>query len=402
MRTRIRRIALAVTAAFGATAIALSGGMFADTIADIGMVGSAYAKDEGGSSGGHTSGSSGHTSGGATSGGHTSGGGSTSGGHTSGGSTSGGHTSGGATSGGHTSGGAASGGHTSGGATSGGHTSGAKGGGHTTGGEASGGHSSGGKGAPHTTSARKGMEQAGHGTKPGHEGHASGVHGANAKRGGHESTYYTNYASGSVRGFGGGSGIASLEGVLEGPARFAPSSTLSLTEARLPGPKFTFRYWGGWAIPDDGGDAGDGGTPTTYAVEPDSVPIGGGGGPLAGLSLPSPARCDGVGTNMPTKSFYTNSNLVRLDAARMELDPEAIGNKRGLDPTLMVAVQEALVDGKPDAVAIGAYLGMMSRSAVTPESVKRVAYRLCAPMSDELAKNVAQAAEEVRVTAKAD
>jgi hypothetical protein len=353
--------------------------MFADTIADIGMVGSAYAKDEGGSSGGHTSGSSGHASGGATSGGHTSGG------HTSGGgSTS--HTSGG-----HTSGG----GSTS--HASGGHTSGGKSGGHTSGAES--GHSSGGKGAPHTTSARKGMEQAGHGTKPGHEGHASGMHGANAKHGGNVSTYYT---TGSARSFGGGSGVGGMEGVLEGPARFAPSSTLSLTEARLPGPKFTFRYWGGWAIPDDGGDGGEGGTPTTYAADPEPTPIGGGGGPLAGLSLPSAARCDGVGTNMPTKSFYSNANLVRLDAARMELDPEAIGNKRGLDPTLMVAVQEALVDGKPDAVAVGAYLGMMSRTAVTPQSVKRVAYRLCAPMTDELARNIAQAAEEVRVTAKAD
>jgi hypothetical protein len=349
--------------------------MFADTIADtiasIGMVGSAHAKDEGGSSGGHTSGSSGHASGGATSGGHASGGGSTS----------------------HASGGHASGGSSSSHA-SGGHTSGGKSGGHTSGAE--GGHSSGGKGAPHTASSRRGMEQAGHGTKPGHEGHASGIHGANAKHGGNVSTYYT---TGTARSFGGGSGIGGLDGVLEGPARFAPNSTLSLTDARQPGPKFTFRYWGGWAIPDDGGGGGGGGddTPTTVDV----TPIGGGGGPLAGLSLPSAARCDGVGTNMPTKSFYTSSNLVRLDAARMELDPEAIGSQRGLDPKMMVAVQEALVDGKPDALTVGAYLGLMSRSAVTPEAVKRVAYRLCAPMTDELARSIAQAAEEVRVTAKA-
>jgi hypothetical protein len=239
------------------------------------------------------------------------------------------------------------------------------------------------------------MEQGGHGTKAGHEGHASGVHGANAKHGGQTSTYYS---TGAARTFGGGSGIVGLDGVMEGPARFAANSSLSVTEALQPGPKFTFRYWGGWAVPDDGGDGGGVNPP---AVVDEGMPIGGGGGPLAGTSLPSAARCDGVGSNMPTKSFLTTANRTRLEAARMELDPEAGGDRRGADPTLMANVQEALVDGKPDALTVGAYLGMMSRGTVSAATVKRIAFRLCAPMTDDLAQRIAAAAEEVRFTASA-
>lgn len=365
MRTKTRTIALAVSAVFGATALALAGGMVADQGTDFGLIAAAYAKDEGGASGGHASG--GGEKGGAEKGGAM-GGAEKGGGHVSGGS---------------------SGGHTSGGAE--------KGGGHTSGGDS--GHASGAKGSPHTESNRYGLERADHGTKAGHEGHASGVHGANAKHGGNVSTYY---ATGAVRTFGGGSGLASLEGVMEGPARFAPGSTLSVTETLQPGPKFSFRYWGGWAVPDDGG-TGDGTvTPTIVDNTIEPAPVGGGGGPLAGLQLNSAARCDGVAMNMPTKSFYTNSNLTRLDAARVELDPEAIGSGRGLDPTPMANVQEALVDGKVDPVLVGAYLGMISRKPVTPEVVKRVAFRLCVPMDDATAQNIAQAANDVNQTASAD
>ena len=84
MRTRFRTLALAVTAAFGVTALAPAGGPFAERLDVIGLIASAYAKDEGGASGG------GHTSG-STSGGHTSG--ASSGGHTSGGHTTGGSSS---------------------------------------------------------------------------------------------------------------------------------------------------------------------------------------------------------------------------------------------------------------------------------------------------------------------
>ncbi len=407
MRTKVRSLTLAVAAVFGATAIALAVGPLDDRLADIGVIASAYAKEEGGSSGGHTSGttagsSGGHTSGAtshsSSSGGHTSGGGSdkggSSGGHTSG-STS--HSSGGHTSGGGSEKGGASGGHTSGGGSDKGGSS----GGHTTGadsGHASGDGSKG--GGPNTASHRYGLERADHGTKPGHEGHASGVHGANAKHGA------SSHSSGSDRRFGGGSGIGGMEQVLEGPARFAESTTLTQTASTDPGPKFRFRYWGGWALPEP--PDGDGGT--DVAVNPIDIgdssltaaPVGGGGGPLAKLVLNSPARCDDVGQNMPTRAFYTTANLSRLDAALVELDPDALKSGRGLDPSLMVDVQEELVDGGADKALVGTYLAMMSKVPVTPETVKRVAYRLCAPIDDDTASKIAQMAEEVRTLAVAD
>ena len=198
MTTQVRTLTLAVAAVFGATAIALAVGPLDDRLAGIGVIASAYAKDEGGSSGGHTSGATGGSSGGHTSGatsssssgGHTSGGGSDKGGSAAGGHTSGGGSEGGSSAGGHTSGG----GSDKGGA-SGGHASG--------GGESGGGHESGGGskgGGPTTASHRYGLERADHGTKPGHQGHASGVHGATAKHGA------SSHATGSDRRFGGGSG----------------------------------------------------------------------------------------------------------------------------------------------------------------------------------------------------
>jgi hypothetical protein len=370
MRTQIRKLSLAVAAVFGVTALAMIGGPLVDRDTDFRLVASAHAKDEGGTSGGHTSGGSGGKGGGESG--------------SKGAGESGGHTSGGSS------------GHTSGGSS--GHTSGGSSGGHTSGGDSGGssGHSSGGKGSPHTTSARHGMEQSAHGTKVGHEGHSSGVHGANATHGGKVSAYH---ASGAARTFGGGSGLSTTESVMEGPARFAPNSTLSLTETLQPGPKFTFRYWGGWTVPTDGG--GDDGVVVAQVIV-DPTPVGGGGGQLARLDLASAARCDGVGGNMPTRSFYTNANLGRLDAARKEIDPGYVAGRGESDPAMMAAVQEALVDGRSDPVLVGTYLGMMSRTTVTPETVNRVAYRLCVPVNDAAANNIAEAAQQVNFTASAD
>jgi hypothetical protein len=365
MTTRVRTLTFAVAAVFGATAIALAAVPLIDQFADIGAVASAYAKDEGGAAGGHTSGETGSSSGG-----HASGGGSDKGG----------------ASGGHTSGGGADkgGGHTSGGHTSGGGAD--KGGGHTSGGGTHG-------GGPNTASHRYGLERSTHGTKPGHEGHASGVHGQNAQHGS------SVHGAGADRRFGGGNGIAGMEQVPEGPARFAGSSMLTQSASSEPGPKFRFRYWGGWDIPDDPNDVG---TVVVEAVDVPATPVGGGGGPLAKLSLASAARCDDVGANMPSRSFFSAANLARLDAARTEIDPDALASRRGLDPTLMANVQEELVDGRADPVLVGTYLGMMTRTPVSPEMVKRVAFRLCAPMTDEMAGQIAQAAEEVRVVANKD
>jgi hypothetical protein len=44
----------------------------------------------------------------------------------------------------------------------------------------------------------------------------------------------------------------------------------------------------------------------------------------------------------------------------------------------------------------------MSRTTVTPETVKRVAFRLCVPVDDATADNIAEAAQQVNVTASAD
>lgn len=94
----------------------------------------------------------------------------------------------------------------------------------------------------------------------------------------------------------------------------------------------------------------------------------------------------GIARGMRTKSFYTAANLVRLDAARTEVDPEALSKGRGADPARMINLQDDLVDGRVDALVLGSHLGMMATTAVTPEVVKRVGFRRCAPVADESAR----------------
>ncbi len=371
-------------AAIGAAALALATTPFVTEYLgamDGGLISSAYAQDHG-SGGGHDSGggsSGGHTSGG-SSGGHSSGGGhdsGASGGHSGGSGGSGGHSSGG----GHDSG--ASGGHSGGSGGSGGH-SGGSGGSHASGGGGHSGGGGGGGGGGHDGGG--GGERARHGTNPGHQGHASGTH----------SGSMSAHDNGSDRRFGGGSGLASSAAVPEGVGRYGPSY------GQGPSAHSRFRYWGGWALPDTPDDPGDG-DPTQYAVDTTSYELAtpGGGGPSASPGLNSAGRCDDVGAGMTADAQYSKANLARMKAAYALIAPEAAAAGEMPSPYLLANFQAELTKANPDMLLAGTYLGLVAKEPVTPDAVKKVCWRMCAPVGGGAAEQIAQVAENQRLAQSA-
>jgi len=323
-----------------------------------GVVPAAHAQDHG-AGGGHTSGSTGgeeHASGGS------SGGGGESGGHTGG--------AGGGETGGHSGGAGAGGGGHAGGA-------GGQGGGHESGGGSGGGH--GGAGGPQY----KGGEHPQHGTMADHEGHASGVHG--------QSHGDTAHSSGSDRRFGGGSGLAGLDQVPEGPARMRYTYEYGNQYSFGAGPGANFRYWGGWVIP---GEDEPGDEPTTVA---DTSLATGGGGPSTTASLQSLARCDDVSGTMPSAQSLSGRNVQRATAARAILAPADVADGTVPPPYLLISFQEELQKAKPDTLVAGTYLGLVADVPVTREIVKQVAWRMCVPLEDAGASAIADAAEVQRM-----
>jgi len=337
----------------GTALLALAATPFVSTYLDgvaLGIIPTAYAQDH--ASGGHTSGSSGGED-------HASGGAGESGGHTGG--------AGGGETGGHTSGaGSGAGGHAGGG-----------GGGH--GGSGSGGGHAGGAGGPQY----HGGENPQHGTRAEHEGHASGVHG--------QSHGDTAHSAGADRRFGGGSGLAGLEQVPEGPARMRYTFEYGNQYSFGAGPGANFRYWGGWVIPDEE-EPGD--EPTTVA---DTSLSTGGGGPSATTSLQALARCDDVSGTMPSTQSLSGRNVQRATAARGILAPADVAEGAVPPPYLLVSFQEELHKTKPDTLVAGTYLGLVAKVPVTGELVKQVAWRMCVPLDDTQANAIADAAEVQRM-----
>ena len=366
----------------GAASLALAAAPFVNTYLDavaLGIIPAAYAQDH--AAGGHTPGSTGgedHTSGGHTPGGSPGGGGE-SGGHTGGaGSGAGGPGSGGGHTGG---GGSGAGGH------AGGEGGGCAGGGGGCGGGHEGGGGGGGSGGGHAGGAGgpqyRGGEHPQHGTMAEHEGHASGVHG--------QSHGDTAHSAGADRRFGGGSGLAGLEQVPEGPARMRYTFEYGNQYSFGAGPGAHFRYWGGWAIPD-GEEPGD--EPTTVA----DIPLAtGGGGPSATPGLQALARCDDVSGTMPSTQALSGRNVQRASAARGILAPGDVSEGGVPAPYLLISFQEELQKAKPDTLVAGTYLGLVAKVPVTEEIVKQIAWRMCVPLDDTQANAIADAAEVQRM-----
>jgi hypothetical protein len=347
---RVFKSRAGMAALVGAAALALAATPFVSSRFDgvaAGVIASAYAQDHGADAGG----------------GHTTEGGS------SGGSESGGHTGGAGLGGGE------AGGHAGGRGSDAGSHAGGAGGGHD-GGSSGGGH--GGAGGPQY----KGGEHPQHGTIAEHEGHASGVHG--------QSHDTTAHGAGTDRGFGGGSGLAGLEQVPEGPARMRYTYEFGEQYSFGAGPGAKFRYWGGWVIP---GEDEPGDEPTTVA---DTSLSTGGGGPSAVTTLQGLARCDDVGGSTPSAVAFSARNVQRASAAREILAPADLAEGTVPSPYLMVSFQEELQKPKPDALVAGTYLGLVAKVPVTEEVVKQVAWRMCVPVADAQAEAIAHVAEVQR------
>lgn len=250
----------------------------------------------------------------------------------------------------------AEGGHDSG--SSGGHDS----GGHEGGKGGSGGHEEGGSGG-------KGGEHGMHGTRPGHKGHVSGVHGA----GGESASPH----GATDRRFGGGSGIATLDAVPEGPGyNYGP------------GPQFQLRYWGGWNIPADL-------VSPVQVVEAAPLGTGGGGGGPA-LSLAGADRCEGVGGQTSAAKRIDGRNLSRINGVHALVVGNAVQPEK-VAPFLIANFQEEMEKAKPDVRLAGVYLGTVASQPVTPDTVLRAGAALCVSVDAKQAEAIAAAAEEQRV-----
>lgn len=260
---------------------------------------------------------------------------------------------------------ASSGGHDSGGSS--GHDSGGSAGGHDSGGS-TGGHDSG-----------------SHGTRAGHKGHGSGQHGGSAQGKGADH-------------FGGGSGTSGDADVPEGIDHHGGgSSNVNITY------QTRFRYWGGRNLPDD---------PPPPPTDDDALPLvndlvpGSGGGPTVNprALLHSAGRCDEVSSLMSPSVQYSGENLIRLNVARTYVDPELAAADRVAPPYLMGSLQTELVKTVSNTELAGTYLGLMARTSVSSETVKKIGFQLCADLSDDSALEIAQIAELQRtalVAAKA-
>ncbi len=99
----------------------------------------------------------------------------------------------------------------------------------------------------------------------------------------------------------------------------------------------------------------------------------------------------------PSKQF-SGSNLLRLNAARGEIDPGLAASGKIASPFLMGNLQDELTKEQPNAELAGIYLGLVAKTRVTPEHVKKIGSQLCAVIGDTQASQIADIAESQRNT----
>jgi len=96
---------------------------------------------------------------------------------------------------------------------------------------------------------------------------------------------------------------------------------------------------------------------------------------------------------MPAAQQFGGGNLLRLNAARGLVDPALAASGKIASPYLMGSLQNELVKGTPSTELAGTYLGLVAKTPVTADTVKKIGFQLCARMSDSQAKEIAQVAE---------
>lgn len=245
-------------------------------------------------------------------------------------------------------------------------------GGHTGGkGGSKGGHDSGGH-----DEGSGGKEEKGHGTKMQHKGHSSGQHGSGSSHAGSER-------------FAGGSGLRGNAQVPEGVGRYG--------EGAANNDSGRTRYWGGWTLPEGPTEPPE--DPVIATTSTTLVP-GSGGGQSVNVRnvLDGAARCEGVTPSMAPAQQFSGNNLLRLNTARGVVDPELAASGKIASPFLMGNLQEELIKAAPNAELAGTYLGLIAKTPVTADAVKKIGFQLCARISDAQAKEIADIAETQRNT----
>ncbi|NNM82457.1 MAG: hypothetical protein HKL98_07655 [Burkholderiales bacterium] len=226
----------------------------------------------------------------------------------------------------------------------------------------------------------------GHGAGDGgHKGKEAGglklKHGLGSEHSGHASGNHASPESGRATGqrFGGGSGIAGSEQLVEGPEKSAGF-----------GPEYRsqFRYRGGWDLPQDPGE--DPSIPQDPGFN-----TGGSGGTGTAFHIVSEQRCEDMAA-INSSNRLQGKNLERFKSSLSLLAPGTA--LTGSSALLLASYQKELEKQRPSPVLAGTYLGMVAKVPVTPPLITKVSSGLCVIPPGEKQSRIADIAEEQRRT----
>ncbi len=118
-------------------------------------------------------------------------------------------------------------------------------------------------------------------------------------------------------------------------------------------------------------------------------------------TLQSAGRCDDMDSGGTTAGQrFSGANVNRIASAQALLDPTATMENPGANPHLLATFQQEMLQSSPDLTTAGLYVALVAKGPVSADKVKSVGARLCVPVSNAQAEQIAQAAENQRVALK--
>lgn len=131
---------------------------------------------------------------------------------------------------------------------------------------------------------------------------------------------------------------------------------------------------------------------TTDVVNPPVNPPP--GTTISSITVTQFGKCPVPGGALSHEARISGSNIGRLETISRHL---ARGPKRNGNETYLLAdLQEELQKAKPDLTLAGTYLGIVAKTAITPQLTMDIGESLCAPLSPGAAEQIAAIAEAQR------
>lgn len=115
---------------------------------------------------------------------------------------------------------------------------------------------------------------------------------------------------------------------------------------------------------------------------------------ISSITVTQFGKCPVPGGALSHEARISGSNIGRLETVSRYL---ARGPKKDGSTTYLLAdLQEELQKAKPDLTLAGTYLGIIAKTAITPQLTMDIGESLCAPMSPNAAEQIAAIAEVQR------